>query len=79
MTPRPPGSRPFGGSNAYHTTDQEIAFVNSIGAFSVGHDMGRRELLASYIEASKKRVRWGTINPAAVLNRAAELLNAGRQ
>lgn len=59
----------------YWTTDREIAFIENLGRHSVhGVAVGRRALLAGYVQSLPRRDLWGVMNRDIITKTAYDTL-----
>lgn len=76
MNRRPPAdhSDPYAIST-YWTTARELAFIESLGNYSVhGVAVGRRALLAGYVHSLPRRDLWGVMNRDIIAKTAYDTL-----
>lgn len=61
-------------------TEQELTFIRKLGTHREGHEIHpmRLGLLASYVEAARLRLDWGSMNGEKIIQFAEDQLAAER-
>ncbi len=62
-------------SSQDHNSKKEISFLDGLGSYTEKeHRKAKTILLKNYIDASKKRIKWGDIDAIEVVEYAKKLL-----